>query len=68
MRQTVQTFFPDKDDGLEQSINNFLKLGWLVVSIVPFTASDGLMAYTVVFQEKEATGYKLQGKQEDICE
>ena len=68
MRQTVHTFFPDKDDGLEQSINNFLKLGWLVVSIVPFTASDGLMAYTVVFQEKETTGCKLQEEQEYICE
>ena len=53
MRQTVQTFFPDKDNGLEQSINNFLKLGWLVVLIVPFTASDGLTAYTVVFQQNE---------------
>lgn len=68
MRQTVYTFFPDKDNGLEQSINNFLKLGWLVVSIVPFTASDGLMAYTVVFQEKEATWCKLQEEQEDTCE
>lgn len=68
MRQTVQTFFPDKDNGLEQSINNFLKLGWLVVSIVPFIASDGLMAYTVVFQEKETTGCNLQEEQEDTCE
>lgn len=53
MRQTVHTFLPDKDHGLEQSINNFLKLGWIVVSITPFTASDGLMAYTVVFQKNE---------------
>lgn len=53
MRQTVKTFFPEKDRGLEQSISNFLSNGWTVVSIVPFTASDGLNAYTVVFQKQE---------------
>lgn len=53
MRQIVKTFFPDKDDGLEKSIKNYLSIDWLVVTIVPFTASDGLTAYTVVFQKAE---------------
>lgn len=53
MKQLVKTFFPDKDDGLEKSINNYLSIDWLVVTIVPFTASDGLTAYTVIFQQNE---------------
>lgn len=53
MEQLVKTFFPDKDDGLEKSIKQYLSIGWLVASITPFTASDGLMAYTVVFQRRK---------------
>lgn len=53
MEQTVQTFFPDGDYGLQKNIENYLSRGWSVVSITQFTASDGLNAYTVVFQKQE---------------
>lgn len=53
MRQIVKTIHPKDPVGLEYILNSYISIGWSVVTIVPFTADDGLMSHIVVFQMPE---------------
>lgn len=53
MEQIVRTFLPEGNYGLQKNIESYLACGYLVVSVMPFTASDGLAGYTVIFQKQE---------------
>lgn len=51
MSQKATTFLPRDDYSLEKEINRYIERGYELVQCIPFTANDGLPAFTLVFTE-----------------